>query len=140
MTKRASRVLLGWVAAPFLVLGCYALSVLTESCANAVLTEVQSPDGKYRVVVFERTCSNTMAWVTHASVLPRSAELPNRAGNALVSFDRHGSLLEGKGLAPEVQARWAGPSELVLSYDAATFARHAAESVGAVRVRHQTTD
>ncbi len=134
--QRAPRVLLAWLAVPVLLALCFLAWSLLESCANTTLTEVASPRGDHKAVLFERSCTGTIAWATHVSVLGAGSELPNERGNALVSFERHGSLLERQDKAPEVQARWLDESTLELRYPEGTPLQWSVPAVQGVKVVH----
>jgi hypothetical protein len=135
--RRTPGVLLGWLALPFVVACFVAAYVLFENCENAILKEVSSPDGRHNLVVFERKCSGTVAWTTHVSVVGANASLPNNSGNALVSFERHGSLANSS--APkesEVVARWAGPNIAELTYFSGAPVQFVFSEAGGVQVTH----
>jgi hypothetical protein len=50
-------------------------------CGSKIFQEVYSPNGKYKVVVFQRDCGATTGFRTHISVLGGSTTLNNQTGN-----------------------------------------------------------
>lgn len=50
-------------------------------CGSDVLQEVYSPNGKYRVVVFQRDCGATTGFATHIAVLKGNTSLGRHYGN-----------------------------------------------------------
>lgn len=133
---RTRRALLGWLALP-VFLGVAALSwQVFETCENSRLRELSSPDGEHRLVIFERNCSGTVAWTTHASILKRDSRLPDAAGNVLVSFERHGSLVGDVIQQPEIEAQWKGSRELEIIHSAADPGPFAVSELDGVRVTH----
>jgi hypothetical protein len=98
--------------------------------------ELASPQGKYKAILFERSCAGTVAWVTHVSIVAKDGKLPNEQGNALVSFERHGSFFGRQVQSPEIQVRWLDPTTLELSYPEETPLQWSAPSVQSVKVVH----
>lgn len=137
--RRTPRVLLGWLAVP-LITGAALLGwLLLETCENSRLRELPSPDRQWKLVVFERTCSGTVAWTTHVSAIPESDALPNSPGNLLVSFERHGSLVGKSIREPEVRARWQGARSVELEYSSAAPIQSAVSELGGLRIIHTRT-
>jgi hypothetical protein len=136
---RAQSVVFAWLLVPVVLVAGILLANLTETCKNEPLAEVASPTGEHKLVLFERSCSGTVAWTTHASVVPATTGLPSDVGNVLISFERHGSLLT-RGAVPEVKAQWLNPKELQLSYSSATSVQFANSVSGAVTVNHVRTE
>src|SRR5262245_28343121 len=60
----------------FTLVGCSALL-----CDNDDVTERLSPDGKWKIVGFQRTCGAHYHDNLQLSVLPANAKLPNEPGN-----------------------------------------------------------
>lgn len=58
---RTPRVLLGWLAVPVIAGAALLAWPLLESCKNSRLREIPSPDQLWKLVVFERSCSATVA-------------------------------------------------------------------------------
>ncbi len=136
--KRTPRILLGWLAAPVMVGAVLFAWMALETCENSRLRELASPDRQAKLVIFERSCSGTVAWTTHVSVLREGEALPNAPGNLLVSFERHGSLIGASIRDPEVRAQWQGPDAIVLSYSSAAPVQSAVSELGRFRVTHSS--
>lgn len=134
--RRAPRLLLVWLAVPLVAAAVFLVWLLLETCENSRLRELLSPDRQWKLVIFERSCSGTVAWTTHVSVLREPEFLPNAPGNLLVSFERHGSLIGASIHEPEVQARWSGPNSIELSYSSAAPIQSAVSELGRFRVTH----
>jgi hypothetical protein len=66
------------IAVTLLAAGC-----ITGDCVNGVRYQLLSPDGKSRLVVFNRACGATVGSNTQASVLGRDEVLPDETGNFL---------------------------------------------------------
>lgn len=54
-------------------------------CANTVITSSTSPNGKWKVVLFERNCGATTAFSSQISLLESDEELTNEAGNIYIA-------------------------------------------------------
>mgnify|MGYP000090027561 CR=1 FL=1 len=131
---RFPRVLLGWLALPVIAGAALFTWTLLETCENSRLRELVSPDLQWKLVIFERRCSGTVAWSTHVSVVPEPELLPNAPGNLLISFERHGSLIGSTIQNPEVQARWSGTEAIELSYSLSPPVQFAASAFGRFRI------
>lgn len=83
-------------------------SLITENCSNRIISEIPSPDGKNKAVIFQRKCGIDTVASTQVSLLPASATLPNRKGNLFIA----------EGNARRVGARvvWKSPVAIDLSY------------------------
>jgi len=128
-----------WVAGGCAVLVA-VVSLLLSSlsrgmCANEVIEDVVSPDGKSKVVLFQRDCGATTDFSTQASVLSVSASLPNDGGNVFSADTNHGRAPSGPGGGPELAASWVGPNELVLEHHALARVFKAESSIGDTHVR-----
>src|SRR5437016_6247727 len=95
------------VIIPIVVAGLGALAYvwigLGKTCENRVLAEVPSPDGRHRVVVFERSCGATTAFSTQVSVLPAEGALGGGTGNVLIADTDRGQAPVGPGRGPDVR-------------------------------------
>jgi len=96
-------------------LGFAADRVLSPACDNAVLSSSPSPDGRHKLVIFERSCGAASDFSTQVSLLAAGAELGHDGGNALVVDTDHGRAPAGPGGGPEVHVRWNGAGVAVLS-------------------------
>lgn len=57
---------------------------MDNDCANERSTEVVSPDGTKKVVLFSRNCGATTGFNTQGTVLERTEALPDSAGSAFI--------------------------------------------------------
>lgn len=127
------------VAVAFIVVVGYALHVLgASSCANELLAEAVSPDGKLKAVVFQRDCGATTGFSTQVSVLPASAGVGNAAGNVFTSDTNHGAAPSGPGGGPLVKVNWRSPSALAVFHHAAARVFLAEPHVGSVTVSYES--
>lgn len=65
---------------------------LPDPCSNEVVSEVPSPNGELKAVIFTRNCGATTANSRQITILPASGSLPNEAGNIFIS-DREPPLI-----------------------------------------------
>src|SRR5436309_15923351 len=91
------------VAAMVLVAILGASWFLPSMCANELVSEIRSPDGMFKVVVFQRNCGATTAASIQASVVAADAPLPSTAGNLFVADSDHGKAPVTLSGAPELQ-------------------------------------
>ena len=118
-----------WFAVGLLLVG--------SPCANELLAEVASPDGKWKAVVFQRGCGATTGFSTQVSLLPAASVMPNESGNAFRSDTNHGAAPSGPGGGPAVGVVWRSPIELAISHHPAARVFAAERSVGNVEVRYE---
>jgi hypothetical protein len=83
-------------------------SMITENCTNRIVSEVPSPDGKIKAVIFQRNCGIDTAVSTQVSLLPFSETLTNRKGNLFMA--------EGNARRVGVSIVWKSPVAIDLSY------------------------
>lgn len=96
------------IAAAFVV----AWQMFGSLCGNEVIAEVPSPDGKYKVVVFQRDCGATTGFSTQLSLLPSKRMLDDVPGNIFVADTNHGAAPSGPGGGPSVAVHWLGSDAL----------------------------
>ncbi len=94
--------------------GLYYL--FSSMCANQVLSETTSPDGKYKAIVFERDCGASTDFSTQVSIIPSHSSIGNTSGNLFSVDSNHGASTPGPGGGPDVKVYWRSPEELVVSY------------------------
>jgi hypothetical protein len=117
---------------------------LIDPCGNEVISEVSSPNGEYRAIVFERDCGATTDFSTQVSVLRKSESFrakhtwyaSSSQANCFTCDSDHGKASAGPAGGPWVWVRWLSPDRLELSYDgyARVFLRQA--TVSGVRVTY----
>lgn len=81
-------------------------------CENAVKSEVVSPDGNLKAVVFCRDCGATTDFSTQVSVLNAGDSLPNWAGNVYTIDNAHDS-----SVSQDVIVHWKDNRTLVIEHD-----------------------
>jgi len=104
-------------------------SLFGGMCANDVIKEAVSPDGRKKVVVFQRNCGATTDFSTQA-VLSVGRSLPDDGGNVFSADTNYGAAPSGSGGGPELEASWVGPKELVLEHHAQARVFKAEPSIG----------
>jgi len=75
-------ILLGIIGLLIFGLGYYFVSGM---CANTVISSSTSPNGKWKVVLFERNCGATTGFSTQISLLESGEKLTNEAGNIYIT-------------------------------------------------------
>jgi hypothetical protein len=91
-------------------------SAFDGMCGNDLIHEELSPDGKVKVVVFQRDCGATTGFSTQVSIVPGRKTLPNAPGNVFVATTGHGAAPTGQGGGPEVRVVWDGNQTLILKH------------------------
>jgi hypothetical protein len=86
-------------------------------CANELVAEHRSPDGVYKVVVFQRDCGATTGFSTQASLIVADDGLPESSGNLFIADTDHGKAPAAAWGGPELEVEWEGPGQLLLRYD-----------------------
>lgn len=86
-------------------------------CANRWVADYPSPDGRLKVVVFERDCGATTGYSTQASILDVDAELGNSGGNTVIADTNRGASPSGPGGGPELRVRWDASDRVVVAHD-----------------------
>jgi hypothetical protein len=97
----------------FFFLAVSLLMAACDPCENESAAEHASPDGKWKVVVFERGCGATVGANVQMSLLQASKTLPSDAGNLFVIDSNHGgSALE------DIFVDWTSKSSVTITYPA----------------------
>ncbi|MFY9554348.1 MAG: hypothetical protein WAV47_06460 [Blastocatellia bacterium] len=115
------------------VLGTGCLS-LAGGCGNEVIREIESPDKKHRVVVFQRDCGATTGFSTQVSILPGTTRLPEEGGNVFACDTDHGKAPTGPGGGPPVEIEWKGNDSLLITHDYRAGIFLSADSSGGVKI------
>jgi len=95
-------------------------------CGNTLLSEFQSPNGKWKAVVFERSCGATTGVSTQVSILPVDQDLPDGVGNICVVD-----------VFPKVDLRWVGNNELVVTHHGGAKLFHAVQSFEGITIKYE---
>ena len=83
-------------------------SMIAENCTNRIISEIPSPDGTIKAVIFQRTCGIDTTVSTHVSLLPVSETLQNRKGNLFIA--------EGNARRVAVNIVWKSPAAIEFSH------------------------
>lgn len=138
--KRVRKLVLLMIApalALFAVGICGLAYLFSDICRNDVLAEHRSPDGKTKLVVFERSCGATTGFSTQASLLSPEATLPGSGGNLFVADTDHGAAPSGPGGGPELRARWEGSKRLLLEHHVRARVFKAQRYLDGIEVRYE---
>ena len=137
LRRRLLAVGIAVTAIPLVLVATFAYFLMNDDgCANSMLSESRSPDGRYKAVVFERSCGATTGFSTQVSILPIDATQPRSGGNALVVDTDHGAAPIGKGGGPTVRVDWLSAHNLQLTYHPKARTYAAAGQVEEVRITH----
>ncbi len=114
-----------------------AFSGCHDPCGNHAFSEFSSPSGKWKVVLFGRSCGATTGFTTQVSLLPADAGPPSGPGNLLSIDDDHGRVPLGRDNRVEVRVKFIGDSELSLAYPAMARAFREVNLLDGVAVRYE---
>ena len=92
------------------------LAGCNDGCNNDVVSEVKSPDGARKAVLFQRDCGASTGYSTQISILDRDS-VPSAAGNVFIADARHGTAEATKWGGPWADAHWLSSDRLVIRYD-----------------------
>jgi len=73
---------LGVIVVAVLGIGYYFFS---NMCANTKVASSESPNGKWKVVLFERNCGATTGFSSQISLMASNKELSNKSGNIYIA-------------------------------------------------------
>ena len=107
-------------------------------CGNDVVSEVPSPGGTHRIVVFQRDCGATTGFSTQVSLLSGRKRLPNEPGNLFRADTDRGRAPSGPGGGPAVQVRWLDEHRVLLVHHPAVRVFHAERKRDGVQVEYRT--
>lgn len=88
--------------------GCESVvehAFLSGMCGNTIRAESTSPGGRWKAVVFGRSCGATTSVSTEVSILRVGDDLPNASGNICAV-----------GVFPDVALLWLNDRELIIRY------------------------
>ncbi|MES2568682.1 MAG: hypothetical protein V4710_01355 [Verrucomicrobiota bacterium] len=114
------------VAALGVAAGFQFLAFFSPGCGNDVLSEIVSPDGAHKAVIFRRDCGATTDYSTQISILPAHKPLPNQSGDVFISD------------FVTVQVTWSSVKSLVISYPADARVYRAAKIFHDVAITYTT--
>ena len=114
------------------------LSACSGGCANTVLSNSVSPDGRSGAVIFQRDCGATTGYSTQISVV-RPGSRPTGAGNAYVADGNHGAAVANHG-GPWVETRWIDAGHLLVRYDANSRIFKQESQAAGVQITYEAVD
>lgn len=118
------------IAIPALI-GCL------DPCKNDSFKEFRSPSGKWKIMVFQRSCGATTDFSTQVSLLPSQSPPPKKAGNVLSIDSDHGRIaVDSNGLV-DVHVTFSGDSTVTLAYPVQARVFAAVTDRDGVAVRHE---
>lgn len=101
--KIAISLLLLILGVPLVIAGLFIYTA-DDMCGNEVYSEVLSPDGEYKAVVFQRDCGATTGFSTQVSIIHSGDNLKNEGGNVYI--------IAGHPRDTLLVARWLSDTEL----------------------------
>ena len=114
--KKITLVIFGGVAA-VVVAGVWLFQAfVSDMCANKFLSEIPSPDGALKAVVFQRDCGATTGFSTQISIVQMNHSLPNESGNLFVADSNRNKAPTGSGGGLEVRVAWIGACSLRIAH------------------------
>jgi hypothetical protein len=139
-TRLAAEVVAIVAAAIGLLTGIYHVSEYWEfMCGNDVVAEKFAPDGRKKVVVFQRDCGATTGFSTQASLLGATSRLPARGGNIFVADTCHGSAPAAAWGGPRLEVRWISNERVRLSYDASACLFRGETVLDGIKIEHDVS-
>lgn len=91
-----------------------------DMCGNQTIEEVQSPDKKYKAVVFTRDCGATTGYSTQLSIIETSEQLENETGNTFILSDKVGDGLTFDTGGARIEVNWTDENSLTVYFDSKT--------------------
>ncbi|HEX8235416.1 MAG TPA: hypothetical protein VF600_05625 [Abditibacteriaceae bacterium] len=112
---------------------------LPDPCSNSIISQVASPDGQQKAVVFDRDCGATTGFSTQVSILPVGDALPNDGGNLFVIDDNHGAVPSAPtSSGPSVYVKWLSSTNLLIAYDKRGRTYGMDKQFGSVTISYKT--
>ncbi len=93
-----------------------------DMCADTVISQTASPDGKLKAVIFQINCGATTDFNSHVALMSTSSTLATESeslfgSRSLFAADtNHGKAPTGIGGGPEVRIRWKADRRLEIQY------------------------
>jgi hypothetical protein len=88
-----------------------------DMCGNQIVEEVQSPNNKFKAVIFTRDCGATTGYSTQLSILEMTDQLENETGNTFILSDNVGDGLSFANGGARIGVIWTGDSALTVYFD-----------------------
>ena len=115
-------------------------SSLPDLCGNEVISEVLSPDGTRKAVVFSRDCGATTDVSTQVAVLKLGESLGSNPESVLAADTNRGTAARGAWGGPEVIAHWNSASELVVRVATGARILRSGSSPSAITIKHELAE
>ena len=105
--------------------------VACDPCENENAVDHLSPDGQWKVVVFERGCGATVGANVQMSILPASSSLSNGAGNVFTIDSNHGA-----SALQYIYVDWTSNRSVLITYPAKARVLRQEKRIGTVDVSY----
>ncbi len=132
-------VVLALVASAAVVWFWHSMPDTLDMCGNEIISQLPSPDGKRKVVVFQRDCGASTGFSTQVSVLAANTPLPNKGGNLFIADTDHDAAPSGPGGGPSVKVVWENAQSIALTHHPRARVFEAETEVGGVQARYVAT-
>jgi hypothetical protein len=109
-------------------------------CNNEIVSEIKSPSGKYKIVVFERDCGATTGFSTQVSLLRSFEGEPWGGGNVFISDDDHGAVPVGEKGTMDVRVQWGSDSALKILHPRKACIFKQESKVSGIAIYYATLD
>lgn len=100
----------------------FMMYLFSDMCGNYEYSTLQSPDAKYKAVIFQRDCGATTGFSTQISILSANEDLINESGN-IFTMDGHPN-----DVAPKVE--WLNDTTLKITRSSANTVYLSETSLG----------
>lgn len=94
----------------------------SDMCADTLIGESPSPNGKLKAVLFQIDCGATTGFNSHVTIMPSNSSLSNESqgvfeNRSFFAADTNGGKTPaGKDGGPEVRLRWGSDTVLEIDY------------------------
>ena len=117
MTSR--KIILGALFSLVLFFVAYSIVVkrtASKMCASKIINSINSPDNKYKAILFKRECKNLPDIFSEVSIIEVDEELDNEDGNIFSADTFNGISPRAEWGGPEVKISWKENSVLLIEY------------------------
>jgi hypothetical protein len=121
----------------YLLYGSYKFS--SGACENEIVSEISSPDGTLKAVIFQRSCGATTGFTTQVSVLRISTSLPDDSGNIFVADTNHGGARSAAWGGPEAKVYWENSRKLIIEHQIMARVFKAEKQIDGIVVEYRET-
>jgi len=111
----------------------------SDGCSNTTVSELESPDGLHRAILFQRGCGATTGFSTQISIVAADDRLSG-GGNVFVADDDNSIAKATAWGGPWAEMAWEAPDRLHVNHDrrARIFVQN--HSVSDVRISYRAVD